>query len=155
MTAEIGQHRRRVLFVCVGNACRSQLVAAVAQEVLGSDVQVECAGTDTTNGAGAASNAVECCEVITDRGLHLESHQSRSVRSVDLALYDVVVALTPSIAEFLRKQAGAPAEIEVMNIPDRHGGGLKAYGEAVEALEVELRRIFRAVSTRSAICDDV
>jgi protein-tyrosine-phosphatase len=132
-------NRRRVLFVCVGNTCRSPMAAALAQEFLGMGAQVESAGTAANDGSQATADAVD---VMKERGLNLESHRSRPVRSVDLGRYDVVVALTPSIAEYLRRQGSARSNIEVMNVPDPLSRGLGAYRETADAIELEIRRIF-------------
>lgn len=105
MTADINRVRRSVLFVCIGNTCRSPMAAALAQQFLGSTARVESAGTAASSGSAATSDAVE---VMKERGLNLESHRSRPVQSVNLGGYDLIVALTPSIADFLRSQSRRP-----------------------------------------------
>ena len=136
---EVNRRPRAVLFVCVGNTCRSPMAAALAQQFLGSTAQVASAGTAAGSGSAATADAVE---VMKERGLNLESHRSRSVHAVNLGRYDLVVALTPSIADFLRRQAGGQSDIEVMNVPDPLGQGLTAYRATADAIEREIRRIF-------------
>jgi|KBSSwiStaDraftv2_1062776.scaffolds.fasta_scaffold88887_3 protein-tyrosine phosphatase len=114
------------------------MAAALAQEYLGDAARVESAGTAAHEGAPATSDAVE---VMGERGLNIESHRSRPVRSLDLSRYDLVVAVTPSIAEFLRRQGGARSPIEVIDIPDPLGQGLVAYRRAADAIEREVRRV--------------
>ena len=132
------KNRRSVLFVCVGNTCRSPMAAAIAQQFLSSTARVESAGTAASGGSAATPDAVE---VMRERGLDIESHRSRSVHSVNLGRYDLIVALTPSIANFLRRQADGRSDIEVIDVPDPLGQGLTAYRETADAIEREVRRI--------------
>ena len=100
----------RLLFVCVGNTCRSPLAAAVASAVLGSRVQAESAGMAATMGRLAASDAIA---VLQERcGLDLSTHRSRPLRAVTLAEFERVIALDPSVYA-TRCQLGA--------IPPPHG----------------------------------
>lgn len=139
MTTDVNRGPRFVLFVCIGNTCRSPMAAALAQQLLGSTARVESAGTAADSGSAATPDAVE---VMKERGLKIESHRSRSVHAVNLGRYDLIVALTPSIAEFLRRHAGGRSRIEMMDVPDPLGRGLTAYRDTAEAIEGEIRRIF-------------
>ncbi|HYV21002.1 MAG TPA: low molecular weight protein arginine phosphatase [Verrucomicrobiae bacterium] len=129
---------RSVLFVCVANTCRSPMAAALAQAYLGDGARVESAGTAANDGDPATADAVE---VMGERDLDIASHRSRPVRSLDLGRYDLIVAVTPSIAEFLRRQGGARSAIEVIDIPDPLGRGLMAYRRAADAIEREVHRV--------------
>jgi protein-tyrosine-phosphatase len=80
-------------------------------------------------------------EVMKERGLNIEPHRSRPVHSVNLGRYDLVVALTTSIADDLGRQADGRSKIEVIDVPDPLGRGLAAYRETADAMEREIRRI--------------
>lgn len=130
---------QRVLFVCAGNTCRSPIAAAVARQLLGSEAQVESAGTAADDGAAATTEAVQ---VMTERGLNIDAHRSRSLRSVALTDFDVVVALTPSIAQTLRNQEVDASKLKSLDIPDPLGRGLETYRVTAVAIERDLRRLF-------------
>ena len=84
----------RLLFVCVGNTCRSPLAAAVASAVLGSRVHAESAGMAATGRPAAA----EARAVLQERcGLDRSTHRSRPLRAVTLAESSRVIALDPSV----------------------------------------------------------
>lgn len=121
------------------------MAAAIAKQFLGSTVRVESAGTAATSGSAATPDAVE---VMKERGLDLESHRSRSVHTVNLGRYDLIVALTPSIADFLRNQAGGRSDVEVIDVPDPLGQGVTAYREAADAMERQIHRIFGGNSVK-------
>src|SRR5436309_5678198 len=71
----------RLLFVCIGNTCRSPLAAAVASALLGSHVQAESAGI-TETGRPAASEAIA---VLQERfAIDLTTHRSRHLDEITL-----------------------------------------------------------------------
>src|SRR5438105_1519215 len=84
----------RLLFVCIGNTCRSPLAAAVASALLGSRVHAESAGI-TETGRPAASDAIT---VLQERfGMDLTTHRSRHLDEVALTQFDVLIALDPIV----------------------------------------------------------
>jgi protein-tyrosine phosphatase len=128
-----------VLFVCVGNICRSPMAAALARSLLGHQTTVESAGTAADDGSAATQDAIEA---MRERGLDIASHRSRSIRSVRLTTFDVVVALTPAIAESLRKHGVDPSKLRTLSVPDPIGCGLDAYRDTADAIERDVTRIF-------------
>jgi arsenate reductase (thioredoxin) len=84
------QHRRaRVLFVCLGNACRSQMAEAFAR-AYGSDVmEVSSAGIHP---AGRLSRRARA--VMAERNVPLANDQApKPLSRLDLASFDLVVNL--------------------------------------------------------------
>lgn len=131
--------RRRVLFVCAGNTCRSPMAAALAHHVLGDTVRAESAGISADDGASATKDAVRAMK---ERGLDISDHRSRSFQAVNLHDFDVLVALTRAIGEHLRRAGAEPARIETLNIPDPYNRGLDAYRNTAGAIERDLKRLF-------------
>jgi protein-tyrosine-phosphatase len=129
----------RVLFVCVGNICRSPMAAALARKLLGTQATVESAGTAAEDGSAATPDAIEA---MRERGLDIASHRSRPIRSVTLTDFDMVVALTPAIAESLRKRGVDPSKLQTLNVSDPIGLGLDAYRDTADALELDVGRLF-------------
>ena len=79
--------RKRVLFVCVENANRSQMAEAFARIHGGEDVQAESAGSRPS---GVISpKAVRC---MAELGYDLTTHDSRSLDQVD-GEFDAVVTM--------------------------------------------------------------
>jgi protein-tyrosine phosphatase len=115
------------------------MAAALARDLLGEGAQVESAGTEAENGAGATPEAIQ---VMSERGLNILNHRSRSLQMVNLPDYDLVIALTPAIGQTLLEKGVHATKLHVLNIPDPLGRGLKAYRETAVAIERELKRLF-------------
>lgn len=86
----------RVLFVCMGNICRSPVAAAVfrdlvAENNLSESIGVDSAGTyDFHTGAPADERAVESA---ARRGVDLSRHRARRVCEEDFRAFDYVLAM--------------------------------------------------------------
>ena len=123
----------RLLFVCIGNTCRSPLAAAVASALLGSRVHAESAGIAET-GRPAASDAVA---VLQERfGIDLSTHRSRHLDEVTLTVFDVLIALDPIVYAPLREQCPVPPpEILLWPVHDPYREGLDAYHQCLTELQ--------------------
>lgn len=85
---------RRVLFVCMGNICRSPIVEAVARVEFaraGIVAQVESAGTEHYHiGEPADARAIRVAEA---HGYPLAAHRARQVRPADFGAFGLVLAM--------------------------------------------------------------
>ena len=124
---------RRVLFVCLGNICRSPMAAALARQMYGERIAAESAGIDPVY-ERATSEAVE---VMREMGLDISMHRSRSVGAIDLGAFELVVAITPSIRDSLPAIA-AETRVVVWDIADPYGGDLDTYRSCARAIQREL-----------------
>ena len=75
----------RLLFVCVGNTCRSQMAEAIARD-LGHYAQ----SAGTTPGQSVAENAIE---VLSDMGLDTSELEPKSVDSIDANGFDRIISM--------------------------------------------------------------
>ena len=86
----------RVLFVCLGNICRSPTAegvfrALVEQAGLEHEIDIESAGTGAFHiGAGADPRSVQAARA---RGYDLSRHRARQVCIEDFAMFDYVLAM--------------------------------------------------------------
>ena len=80
---------KSVLFICLGNICRSPYAAAMARRLLPAGVKVESAGFI---GPGRPSPA-EAVAAAGERGVDLAAHRSQSVTPEILRSTDLVVVM--------------------------------------------------------------
>jgi arsenate reductase (thioredoxin) len=78
---------RRILFLCVANSARSQMAEGLARKMLGSDVEVLSAGSRPSR---VNPYAIEAMSQI---GIDISGHRSKSVDEVDAASVDIVITL--------------------------------------------------------------
>jgi arsenate reductase len=90
--------KKRVLFVCFGNACRSQMAEGFAR-ALGSDCMVPAS-------AGvypAHSLAPDTVRAMDEKGIDLREHFPKAVHHLDRVKFDVVVNMSD---RFLPEETG-------------------------------------------------
>ena len=83
--------KTRILFVCIGNSCRSQMAEAFARSY-GNDVL-----TPASAGLSPAfSVAPDTLRAMSERNLDLRDHFPKSIRHLGRAQFDIVVNLSGS-----------------------------------------------------------
>jgi protein-tyrosine phosphatase len=117
------------------------MAAAVARHLLGGDARVESAGISADDGASATKDAIR---VMKERDLDISAHRSRSLGDVNLRDFDLLVAMTPEIAQALRNKGTDASKVRVLDIPDPYCKGLDIYRASAVAIERDLRRLFDA-----------
>jgi arsenate reductase len=78
---------KRILFLCVANSARSQMAEGLARKMLGSDVEVLSAGSRPSKVNPYA------IEAMSEIGIDISGHRSKSVEDVDPASVDTVITL--------------------------------------------------------------
>lgn len=116
----------RVLFVCLGNICRSPLAEGAFRheaERRSLDVDVDSAGTGEWHiGAPPDTRAIA---VAARNGVDISGLRARQVRSDDFHRFDHILALDRANFDHLRrlKPPGARAELSLLldHVPGREG----------------------------------
>ena len=82
----------RILFVCLGNICRSPTVEAVFREkAVGRDIEVDSAGTgDFHTGNAPWPKAVEAAQA---RGYDMSTLTARQLKRDDFDEFDMIIAM--------------------------------------------------------------
>ncbi|TDA68733.1 MAG: arsenate reductase (thioredoxin) [Clostridia bacterium] len=78
---------KRLLFLCTGNSCRSQMAEGFARQMLGSEWEVSSAGIEP---AGLNPRAVK---VMREVGIDISHHTSDPIAPALLAACDLVITL--------------------------------------------------------------
>ncbi|KON64276.1 Low molecular weight protein-tyrosine-phosphatase YfkJ [Komagataeibacter europaeus] len=126
-----------VLFVCMGNICRSPLAEAAfraAADRAGLSVTVDSAGTGDWH-AGAPPDR-RACAVARRHGIDITRYRARVVTAVDFDRFTHVIALDhANLAHLMAmKPAGSRAQVSLLldHVPGRGGHAVADpyYGDA-------------------------
>ncbi|KQO59161.1 MULTISPECIES: low molecular weight protein-tyrosine-phosphatase [unclassified Methylobacterium] len=114
-----------VLFVCLGNICRSPLAEAafrVEAERAGLDVEVDSAGTGGWH-AGEPPDP-RALAVARRNGVDISGYRARQVEPADFARFSHIVALDGdnlAVLRRLRPKEGAALSLLLDHVPGRRG----------------------------------
>ncbi len=127
-----GQKQWSVLFVCLGNICRSAMAEGLAKKILGPGVRIESAGI----AAYRSSAAPEAIEVMQSMGVDISGHQPRNTSNIGLGDFDIIVAMDSDVFDCLEQEYHVPTcELIKWNIEDPYGQGLEAYKKCADEIE--------------------
>ena len=79
--------KKRILFLCVANSARSQMAEGLARWLLGPDVEVLSAGSKPSRVNPYA------IEAMSELGIDISGHRSKSVDEIDATSVDAVITL--------------------------------------------------------------
>lgn len=148
--AEEGGGVPRILFVCVGNACRSPMAAGLARKML--NAEAESAGI-APFGACATKEALE---VMRKFGVDISSHKPKHVTEVPLQNFDLIVALDSFVGECLRSYYNVPAEkLIIWDIDDPFMKGLGAYERCAREIYAHIQKLSEDLKRRVKIKGEV
>ncbi len=130
--------KKRILFLCTGNAARSQLAEGLARAFYGDQIDVVSAGS-------RPGNAVHPLAVraLGDLGIDIHDAQPKSAEQFLHEPFDVVVTVCDSAAQDCPRWPGAK-RIEHWSIEDPSWRGYDAFVETRDDLA---RRIEALVET--------
>ncbi len=135
--------KKRLLFVCYGNICRSPMAEAIARQRLGPAAEVASAGIGATGGPATEEAALVMKLVYK---IDVSSHIARPVGTYDLGSFDYVIAMDPSIYHHLRDIWGIPESILYgWDIEDPIGSDYQVYKETALKIERRLGQFLAAV----------
>ena len=137
----------RVLFVCMGNICRSPTAhgvfeAKVAEAGLADRVQVDSAGTHSYH-VGAPPDARSQKHAL-QRGYDLSTQRARQLTAQDFEVFDLVLVMDwenfvlaerlcpPAHAKKLRRFAEFFQQHDSPVVPDPYQGGAKGFEEVLD-----------------------
>jgi len=139
----------KVIFVCLGNICRSPTAEGVfrkllAREGLEDRVHVDSAGTHDYH-VGAPPDA-RATEAARRRGIDLSGLRGRRAEPVDLRGFDYVLAMDSSNHRHLLDMAGAEehkirllmqysTRFSEADVPDPYYGGPNGFEQVLDMIE--------------------
>jgi len=137
-----GTAKRRLLFVCYGNICRSPMAEAIARRRLGPGWTVASAGVGAAGGP-PTEEAVLVMRVIYQ--VDISAHVARPVGAYDLKSFDAIVAMDPAIYNHLRTIWEVPESVLYgWDIDDPLGGDFQTFKETALKIERRLEQLLAA-----------
>jgi protein-tyrosine phosphatase len=158
----------RLLFVCLGNICRSPTAegvmrALLAEAGLDGSIELESAGTGSWH-VGSPPDA-RAAAVARNRGMPLEG-SSRQVRQEDFERFDLLLAMDrENLQELLRLSEGtgerakvrllrefdpASARAEELDVPDPYFGAPGGFEEVFDLVQAACRGLLAQIRAGEA-----
>lgn len=140
----------RILFVCMGNICRSPTAEGVfrrlvAERVPGVEIEVDSAGThDYHVGDPPDPRSIAAA---ARRGVDLRQLRARLIRDDDFERFDLIIAMDRLNREALLERSPAPfrerirlfmefaGDREVVDVPDPYYGGAPGFERVLDLAE--------------------
>jgi low molecular weight protein-tyrosine phosphatase len=154
----------RVLFVCMGNICRSPTAEGVVRHLLTSraphlDVEIDSAGTHGYHiGEPPDRRSIAAAR---RRGIDLSHLRARMVRSEDFTHYDLILAMDEDNLRALKQQAPSEThtrirllmdfapEATARAVPDPYYGGSQGFEHVLDLLEEAAEGLLQELLTRA------
>ncbi|MFH2063107.1 MAG: hypothetical protein ABIJ46_03035 [bacterium] len=149
----------RILCVCMGNTCRSPIMAALLKhefDACGLNIVVESAGLDEEEGKPASPDAVT---EMAKRGLDISSHRNRLLDNAEPNRFDRILCANQEvvtvITNFYPQHMPGVVPMDRLEVVDADRGGIadpfekgpKAYAACTKQIEAAMRRIAMEITT--------
>lgn len=131
----------RVLFVCVGNACRSQMAEALARHHAADVIEPFSAGISPLGSIAEGTR-----QVLLERGISVGEQRSKGPSEADVDAADLIVNMTgiPGKALF---QPALP--LEDWDVGDPYGEDLAVFRTICDEIEVKVLDLAERLRARS------
>lgn len=153
----------RILFVCMGNICRSPTAEGVFRQVLSRrapelTVHIDSAGTHGYHvGEPPDRRAVSAA---ARRGIDLSELRAREVRTADFSEFDLILAMdednlnelkgraAPAYRERIRLMMSYAPQAARSAVPDPYYGGPQGFEEVLDLLEEAAEGLLQELLSR-------
>ena len=154
----------KILFVCLGNICRSPTAEIVFREIVAREapdlgIEIDSAGTAAYHVGSPPDSRSR--QAALRRGYDMSALRARVVEAQDFRLYDLILAMDRQNFDTLRQRAPPAAharirlflefapDSEVTDVPDPYYGGPNGFEEVLDLVEVAARGLLKHVRTEA------
>ena len=145
----------RVLFVCLGNICRSPTAEGVLRQQLqdaGLAGRIEVASAGTGDWHVGKQPDARTCRTARIRGYDLSQQRAQQIKAAHFAEYDLILAMDKSNLGHLQamRPATAKAELDLFlrryegaldEVPDPYYGAEEDFEQVLDLIEIACRRL--------------
>jgi arsenate reductase len=128
----------KILFVCIGNACRSPMAEGWAKHFGRSRVHAYSAGS-----FAYGQIIVDTYTVMKEKGISLDGQRSKGLRDLAVAEMDIVVRMGHEVE--VKLPAGFKGRVVDWDIPDPYGQGLDIFRDVRDLIEEEVRLLIASL----------
>ncbi|HEY3787090.1 MAG TPA: low molecular weight protein-tyrosine-phosphatase [Steroidobacteraceae bacterium] len=154
----------RILFVCLGNICRSPTAEIVFREMASREaptlsIEVDSAGTAAYHIGQPPDRRTQ--EAALRRGYDLSARRARVLEPQDFGAFDLILAMDRENLAALRRRSPKSAherirlllefapEADMMEVPDPYYGGPNGFEQVLDLIEQAARGLLTHVRARS------
>lgn len=155
----------KVLFVCLGNICRSPTAHGIFQQLVdeaGLSQQIHVDSADTMGYHAGSEPDLRSQRTALDRGVDLGSQRSRQVTTQDFEDFDYILAMDsenlsnlntmhskqPQFSVTLSLLLNYSANYRGRDVPDPYYGGPRGFEDVFEMVEDGCRGLLAAIQTQ-------
>ena len=134
---------KKILFVCVGNSCRSQMAEALARYHASDVIEPSSAGISPL---GTIADPTR--QVLLERGVLMQGHSSKGTTETNVKAAELIVNLTGIHGKALFRENLSAAVVD-WEVTDPYGDDIEVYRrvcDEIEALVIELAARLRIES---------
>ena len=130
------QDRKKILFVCIENACRSQMAEGFARKLAEGRVEVYSAGSKPSGVVNPTG-----IDVMRERGIDLTGQRSKGFKDLPVKEFDYVVTLgCGDVCPFV------PGKERLdWQIPDPKGKPVEFFREVRDTIEREVGKLLETI----------
>jgi len=140
-----GPRKRKILFLCTGNSCRSQMAEGWTRHLKGDRIEAYSAGVETH---GLNPRAVK---VMAEEGVDISGHRSKRVDELKGVAFDLVVTVCDHASEACPFFPGAVRRVhQGFADPPRLAAGARSEEEALvhyRRVREEIRRFVETLTS--------
>lgn len=155
----------RILFVCLGNICRSPTAEIVFREMVARDapdlhVEIDSAGTAGYHVGEPPDSRTR--EAALRRGYDMSALRARVVEPQDFQRFDLILAMDRQNLEVLHRRAPPDSrdrirlflefadDVETTEVPDPYYGGVNGFEEVLDLVEAASQGLLEHVRSRAS-----
>ena len=126
--------RTKVLFLCIGNACRSQMAEAIAKNLAADVIEATSAGLVPFGEIPATT-----LTVLAERGFSAEGQTSKPLHPEDLSAVDLVINMSGRSGASIFTER--PPTFEDWDVGDPFGSNLAVYRGIRDQIEARVEEL--------------